>query len=126
MAANDASTAAAAANAANAPSPAPITDAVRSRDWMFCPVTGALLELDAERGVAWSPVSGFERQLEGEIDTEKKKMKKKGHWLDAPLSSNVKKLNLHLLQKQKQTSTPSPSSARQTSTTTAAGTSSHP
>ena len=66
MAANDASTAAAAANvaAANVSSTA-ASDAVRSRDWMFCPVTGALLELDAERGVAWSPVSGFERRLEG-------------------------------------------------------------
>lgn len=65
MATNDAVTAAAAAGnvAANA---AAAADAVRSRDWMFCPVTGALLELDAERGVAWSPVSGFERQLEGE------------------------------------------------------------
>ena len=59
-------TAAAVANAAAAnPSPPPSADAVLSRDWMFCPVTGALLELDAERGVAWSPVSGFERQLEG-------------------------------------------------------------
>lgn len=64
MAANDASTTAA-ATAANANAAA--SDVVRSRDWMFCPVTGALLELDAERGVAWSPVSGFERQLEGKF-----------------------------------------------------------
>ena len=72
MATNDASTAAAAANVSTA------ADAVRSRDWMFCPVTGALLELDAERGVAWSPVSGFERRLEGDFESEEMK---EGHWL---------------------------------------------
>lgn len=74
MATNDASTAAAAANAAAAAAGAASnvsTDAVRSRDWMFCPVTGALLELDAERGVAWSPVSGFERRLEGKFGFRK-------------------------------------------------------
>lgn len=63
---NYASTAAAAAAAASTND-----DAVRSRDWMFCPVTGALLELDAERDVAWSPVSGFERKLEGMIRMER-------------------------------------------------------
>ena len=76
MAANNASTAAAAANVASAAANvaanvSAASDAVRSRDWMFCPVTGALLELDAERGVAWSPVSGFERRLEGKLDLNK-------------------------------------------------------
>ena len=37
--------------------------AASNRDWMFCPVTGALLDLDAGRGVAWSPASSFERPL---------------------------------------------------------------
>ena len=69
MATNDASTAAAAnVAAAVAGNVSTASDAVRSRDWMFCPVTGALLELDAERGVAWSPVSGFERRLEGNLE----------------------------------------------------------
>lgn len=35
------------------------------RSWMFCPTTGALLELDAERNVAWCPVSGHEQDLDG-------------------------------------------------------------
>lgn len=41
----------------------PLTMAASNRDWMFCPVTGALLDLDAARGVAWSPASSFERPL---------------------------------------------------------------
>ena len=36
------------------------------RSWMFCPTTGALLELDADRNVAWCPVSGHEQDLDGE------------------------------------------------------------
>jgi hypothetical protein len=35
------------------------------RDWMFCPATGALMELDAARNVAWCPVSGHEQDLDG-------------------------------------------------------------
>lgn len=34
-----------------------------NRDWLFCPVTGALLDLDAHRGVAWAPTTSFERPL---------------------------------------------------------------
>ena len=83
MAANDASTAAAAA--ANVLPPPP-SDAVRSRDWMFCPVTGALLELDAERGVAWSPISGFERRLEGNLKSKERER----HWLVFEMTSQTK------------------------------------
>ena len=36
------------------------------RSWMFCPTTGAFLELDADRNVAWCPVSGHEQDLGGE------------------------------------------------------------
>lgn len=34
-----------------------------NRDWLFCPATGALLDLDAHRGVAWAPTTAFERPL---------------------------------------------------------------
>ena len=37
--------------------------AAANRDWLFCPVTGALLDVDAHRGVAWSPATSFERPL---------------------------------------------------------------
>ena len=47
------------------PPPPPPPTAAGSRDWLFCPATGALLELDAGRGVAWSPVTSFERDLKG-------------------------------------------------------------
>ena len=141
MAANNASTAAAAANVASAAANvaanvSAASDAVRSRDWMFCPVTGALLELDAERGVAWSPVSGFERRLEGKLDLNKEEAlasfffllatrARKNLDLDLDLNASLS-LSSHLKKKKKQTSTPCPSSARQTSTTTAGGTSSLP
>ena len=37
-----------------------------SREALFCPHTGALLELDAARGVARCPLSGWQRSLAGE------------------------------------------------------------
>lgn len=36
-----------------------------SKDWMFCPLTGSLLTLDAASGVARCPISGWQRKLEG-------------------------------------------------------------
>ena len=36
-----------------------------SKDWLFCPITGSLLTLDASAGVARCPVSGWQRSLEG-------------------------------------------------------------
>ena len=35
------------------------------RDWMFCPITGELLRLDAAAGVAVCDASGFQRSLKG-------------------------------------------------------------
>ena len=37
-----------------------------SREALFCPHTGALLELDAARGIARCPLSGWQRSLAGE------------------------------------------------------------
>lgn len=37
-----------------------------SREALFCPQTGALLELDAARGIARCPLSGWQRSLAGE------------------------------------------------------------
>ena len=36
------------------------------RDWMFCPTTGALLQLDDVTGEATCPLSGWKRSLEGD------------------------------------------------------------
>ncbi|EIE27025.1 hypothetical protein COCSUDRAFT_83584 [Coccomyxa subellipsoidea C-169] len=35
-----------------------------SKEWMFCPLTGSLLTLDATSGVAKCPISGWQRKLE--------------------------------------------------------------
>jgi hypothetical protein len=34
-------------------------------DWLFCPITGSLLTLDAAAGVARCPISSWQRSLEG-------------------------------------------------------------
>lgn len=36
-----------------------------SRDWMFCPQSGYLLQLDAAQGRAHCPMSGYSKQLSG-------------------------------------------------------------
>jgi hypothetical protein len=36
-----------------------------SRDWMFCPLTGQLLDFDAARNIALCPLSGQEKSLAG-------------------------------------------------------------
>ena len=37
----------------------------RNKDWMFCPYTGAMLELDAVKNVAHCQVSGYSIGLDG-------------------------------------------------------------
>lgn len=37
----------------------------RNKDWLFCPYTGAMLELDAVRNVAYSQLSGYSISLDG-------------------------------------------------------------
>lgn len=41
-------------------------DSARGKDWMFCPFTGALLQLDAIKNVASSQLSGYAVSLNGE------------------------------------------------------------
>lgn len=45
------------------PSSKPSTS--RNKDWMFCPYTGAMLELDAVKNVAHCQVSGYSIGLDG-------------------------------------------------------------
>ncbi|KAI8465103.1 MAG: DNA-directed RNA polymerase I subunit [Monoraphidium minutum] len=41
-----------------------------SKDWMFCPISGYLLELDPVRGVAHCPMTGYQKSL-GELSSIK-------------------------------------------------------
>lgn len=39
--------------------------AAMSRDWKFCPYSGALLEMEPAKGIATCSVSGYTRNLSG-------------------------------------------------------------
>lgn len=41
------------------------TDKVSNKDWMFCPYTGSLLQLDAVKNIASSQLSGYSISLDG-------------------------------------------------------------
>jgi hypothetical protein len=40
-------------------------DSRPNKDWMFCPLTGSLLRLDAHKGIAYSDLSNYTVDLEG-------------------------------------------------------------
>lgn len=41
-------------------------DPLRGKDWMFDPTSGNMLQMDALRGVAYCPQTGYTRSLDGE------------------------------------------------------------
>lgn len=43
--------------------PAASTSGSGSKDWMFCPLSGYMLELDPARGVAHCPMTGYQKSL---------------------------------------------------------------
>lgn len=47
----------------------PSTSTSSSKDWMFCPISGYLLELDPVRGVAHCPMTGYHKSLDGGLLT---------------------------------------------------------
>ena len=36
------------------------------KEWMFCPTSGYMLQLDPVKGIARCPMTGYEKSLEGE------------------------------------------------------------
>ena len=57
--------------AAAPPFAQPPTSASSDKDWMFCPISGYLMELDPMRGVAHCPMTGYQKSLDGALQSSR-------------------------------------------------------